>query len=164
MIRKSSIEDIETIMAIIDEGRRKMVAEGNVHQWTHGHPTRQQIEDDIEHGNSYLMLQDDEPVATFALIEGPDPTYAKIYDGAWLNENPYYVIHRIASVSKAHGVMRTVLNYVYEKTDTVRIDTHADNKTMQSLLKKYGFAYCGIIYLVNGDPRLAFQKTITPEK
>jgi hypothetical protein len=164
MIRKSSIEDIETIMAIIDEGRRKMVAEGNVHQWTQGHPTRQQIEDDIEHGNSYLMLQDDEPVATFALIEGPDPTYAKIYDGAWLNENPYYVIHRIASVSKAHGVMRTVLNYVYEKTDTVRIDTHADNKTMQSLLKKYGFAYCGIIYLVNGDPRLAFQKTITPEK
>ncbi len=163
MIRKSTTEDIDIILAFIDEGRKKMVAEGNIHQWTNGHPTRQQIEADIERGVSYMMLDGDEPVATFALIEGPDPTYAVIYDGAWLNENPYYVIHRIASGPNAHGVMRTALDFAYEKTDTVRIDTHADNKTMQSLLRKYGFTYCGIIHLANGDPRLAFQKTITSD-
>ncbi len=151
-------------MSFIDEGRKKMVAEGNTHQWTNGQPSRQQIENDIKRGVSYIMLEDDEPVATFALIEGPDPTYARIYDGAWLNENPYYVIHRVASGPKAHGVMRRVLAFAYEKTDTVRIDTHADNRTMQSLLQKYGFTYCGIIHLANGDPRLAFQKTIIPEK
>ena len=29
---------------------------------------------------------------------------------------------------------------------------------MQHLLEKHGFSYCGIIYLANGDPRLAYQR------
>ncbi|MBP5499258.1 MAG: N-acetyltransferase [Bacteroidales bacterium] len=164
MIRKSSPDDIPSILELIDEARKKMVAEGNIHQWADGHPSRQQIEDDVERGVSYMMEEEGEAVATFALIEGPDPTYAVIYDGQWLNDRPYYVIHRVASGHKAHGVMRRVLDYAFTLTDTVRIDTHADNKTMQGLLRKYGFAYCGIIHLANGDPRLAFQKTITSKE
>ncbi len=164
MIRKSSTDDISAILALIDEARKKMVAEGNIHQWADGHPSRQQIEDDVERGVSYVMEEDVEPVATFALIEGPDPTYAEIYEGQWLNDHPYYVIHRIASGTKVHGVMSRVLDYAFALTDTVRIDTHADNKTMQHLLRKFGFTYCGIIHLTNGDPRLAFQKTITTKE
>jgi len=30
---------------------------------------------------------------------------------------------------------------------------------MQHCIEKYGFTYCGIIYLSNGDERLAYQKT-----
>lgn len=164
MIRLSTLADVPAILRLIDEARKKMVAEGNVHQWSNGHPSRQQITADVERGVSYMLEEDGEPVATFALIEGPDPTYTRIYDGQWLNDNPYYVIHRVASGPKAHGVMRTVLNYAFGLTDTVRIDTHEDNKTMQALLRKYGFAYCGIIHLSNGDPRLAFQKTITSKE
>jgi RimJ/RimL family protein N-acetyltransferase len=40
----------------------------------------------------------------------------------------------------------------------VRIDTHADNKVMQHVLEKRGFRRTGIIYLENGDPRIAFEK------
>ena len=29
---------------------------------------------------------------------------------------------------------------------------------MQHILQKHGFRYCGIIYLLNGDERLAYQK------
>ena len=29
----------------------------------------------------------------------------------------------------------------------IRIDTHLDNRIMQHVIKKYGFTYCGIIYL-----------------
>ena len=164
MIRKSTQEDIPVIMGLIDQARQKMAVEGNVHQWANGHPSRQLIENDVARGVGYVLTaeDDDEPVATFALIEGPDPTYATIYDGQWLNDHPYYVIHRVASGPKAHGVMRAVLNFAFTLTDTIRIDTHADNKTMQSLLRKYGFQYCGIIHLANGDPRVAFQKTIIP--
>ena len=39
-----------------------------------------------------------------------------------------------------------------------RQDTHRDNHILQHILKKHGFQYCGIIYLLNGDERLAFQK------
>jgi RimJ/RimL family protein N-acetyltransferase len=57
--------------------------------------------------------------------------------------------------------MRQVLEYAFSLTDTIRIDTHQDNRTMRALLQKYGFTYCGIILLENGDPRLAYQRTMT---
>ena len=40
----------------------------------------------------------------------------------------------------------------------IRIDTHRDNRIMRHNIEKHGFAYCGIIYLANGDERLAYQK------
>ena len=46
----------------------------------------------------------------------------------------------------------------YPSESAIRIDTHRDNKIMQHNLLKYGFTYCGIIYLANGDERLAYQK------
>ena len=40
----------------------------------------------------------------------------------------------------------------------LRIDTHRDNKIMQTLLAKNGFQYCGVIRLTNGEPRLAYYR------
>lgn len=160
MIRKATIEDLDTILLLIEEGRRKMIAEGNVNQWSGGRPSREMLIKDITEGVSHLVVHNGKPVATFALIEGPDPTYARIYEGEWKNANPYYVIHRVASQAGVHGVMRAVLDYAFTLTDTIRLDTHEDNRTMRALLEKYAFAYCGIILLENGDPRLAFQKTL----
>lgn len=156
-IRRSTTDDLSVVLQFIEDGRQKMVAEGNTTQWTGGHPSVEQIEHDIAHGVSYIVMDGDRPVATFAMMEGPDPTYAHIYSGQWLNDQPYFVIHRVASAPGVHGIMRTVLDYAFSLTDTVRIDTHEDNITMRSLLQKYGFTYCGIILLENGEPRLAYQ-------
>ena len=46
------------------------------------------------------------------------------------------------------------------RTRNIRIDTHRDNRIMQHVLEKFGFTYCGIIYLLSGDERLAFQKEL----
>lgn len=159
-IRSATPTDVDDIMRLIEEGRKKMMDEGNTRQWANGHPRQEVVEDDIKRGNSYLLTTDDGiPLATFALMAGPDPTYARIDGGSWLNDEPYYVIHRIASSGKARGVMRKVIAYALTKTRNIRIDTHEDNQTMRALLTKYGFVYCGIIYLANGDERLAFQLT-----
>lgn len=91
------------------------------------------------------------------MVASPDPTYARIYDGAWLDDEPYYVLHRIASKAGAHGVMAAVMEYALSVSESLRIDTHADNRIMQHNVLKYGFRYCGVIYLANGDPRLAYQ-------
>jgi RimJ/RimL family protein N-acetyltransferase len=163
MIRKSTIQDIDSILNLLEEGRKKMTAEGNLHQWKVGYPPREQILKDVEKGVSYLMVRDGEPIATFVLAEGPDPTYLSIYEGQWLNDEPYAVIHRIASAPGVHGIMKEVLDFAFTQTGTLRIDTHKDNHTMQKLLNRYGFTYCGIIYLENGDSRLAFQKTLRNE-
>lgn len=158
MIRPSTPADFDDIMQLIEDGRQKMIVEGNTRQWANGHPRPEVIEDDIAHGHSYLLTTDTStPLATFALMAGPDPTYARIDGGHWLNDEPYYVIHRIASSPKTHGVMREVLRFAFTMTDNIRIDTHRDNQTMRRLLAHYGFTECGIIYLANGDERLAFQ-------
>ena len=55
--------------------------------------------------------------------------------------------------------IRMMLNYFSTLTvwDERRIDTHRDNKIMQHNITKHSFTYCGIIYLLSGDERLAYQ-------
>ena len=52
----------------------------------------------------------------------------------------------------------TTCNPTAPSTPNLRADTHRDNRIMQHILQKHGFRYCGIIYLLNGDERLAYQK------
>ena len=158
-IRRATAADIETIMRLIDSGRHIMRADGNLHQWEEGYPKQETIIQDVANGNAYLVMDQAEPVATFAVIAGPDPTYHLIYNGAWRHDTPYYVIHRIASLPQAHGVLSDVLSYCFSRTSHIRIDTHRDNRIMRKLLARNGFDYCGIIHLANGDERLAFEKT-----
>lgn len=115
-------------------------------------------------GNSYLLEEDGKPIATFAFVPGPDSTYKNIYCGAWLDEAPYYVVHRMARLPGKHHVFCDVLDYCFSRTDNIRIDTHRANTLMQHLILKYGFRYCGIIYLSDGSERLAYQRNMASDR
>jgi len=159
-IRPSRPEELDTVLGLLDSGREIMHSSGNPLQWPKGTPSPEKVMRDIEGGHSYLILQDGAPVATFAFIPGPDPTYARIDGGAWLSDRPYYVIHRIAKLPAAAGVFKTMMDWCFSQSANIRIDTHHDNAIMRHCLEKYGFSYCGIIYLENGDERLAYQKEL----
>ncbi|WP_455539180.1 hypothetical protein [Terrisporobacter sp.] len=45
-----------------------------------------------------------------------------------------------------------------KKVHSIKIDTHEKNISMQNLLKKNNFEYCGIVYLEDGGKRVAFEK------
>lgn len=160
IIRKANEADLQTVLNLIDSGRKIMMASGNTHQWDATHPSRQQIEKDIANGVSYLLMEKGNPIATFAFMLGPEPTYNIIYESHWLNDNPYYVIHRVAGLSGHGGIFYDILDWCFTQTDNIRIDTHKDNKIMRHCLEKYGFSYSGIIHLADGDERVAYQKTI----
>ena len=85
-----------------------------------------------------------------------EDTY-KVIQGAWINDEPYAVIHRIASFGKGKNLLEEAIDFAFEKTNNIRIDTHEDNNIMRTLLKKLGFIYTGIIHLKNGDERRAYQ-------
>lgn len=160
-IRNSEMADIDCIMDLLEMGRQKMRANGNMEQWTNGNPKQALVEEDIRKGNSYVMEEDGVVIATFAFIEGPDVTYQTIYEGEWMAcEKPYHVVHRMASRHDVHGVFKDVLDFGFEKTDNIRIDTHRQNAIMRKALAKYGFTYCGIIYLLDGAERLAYQRIV----
>jgi len=166
-IRRSTLNDLDTIMELYDKGRSFMRSMGNENQWINGYPSREMITDDINAGNSYLCIADegdgcgapaDTIIGVFTYIFGIDPTYINIYEGQWTNDLPYAVVHRITVLSDTHGAGAFCLQYALDNAQAVRIDTHEDNKPMQKLLAKMGFDYCGKIYLEDGAPRIAFMK------
>ena len=158
-IRKANFEDLPVILDLRDQAREIMRSYGNVNQWPEGYPRDEKFIHDIEQECSYVIM---DPtglmVGTFAFIPGPDVTYKVIYDGQWINEEPYYVIHRIASTPDSHGILDAILDFCEAQSPSIRIDTHKDNLIMIKGLEKRGYQYCGIIHLLNGDERLAFQK------
>ena len=158
-VRKSEYKDLGRMEEIFSAARIYMKESGNPNQWKDDRPDMNQVNRDIEAGNSYIIEDNDRVVGTFAFIRGIDPTYLKI-DGAWIDDAPYGTIHRIASDGSVKGVFETALRYAESFGDDVRIDTHKDNKTMLHLIEKNGFQRCGIIYLMNGEPRIAFQKKV----
>ncbi|MCD8183097.1 MAG: GNAT family N-acetyltransferase [Bacteroides sp.] len=159
-IRKTKPAELDCLMDIFEQAKRIMRKDDNMKQWTGGYPTDKIIRKDIADGNSYVCLNENrEIIGTFAFIRGNDPTYARIYEGEWLEDTlPYGVIHRLASTEDSKGVAAACLQWRYEQIQNLRADTHRDNRILQHILKKHGFRYCGIIYLLNGDERLAFQK------
>ena len=97
------------------------------------------------------------PHAAFALVPGEDPTYAVI-DGAWGSDAPYATIHRLASDGTCRGVFAAAINWAAARQPHLRIDTHADNHIMQTLITRAGFDYCGTITVADGSPRLAYER------
>ena len=158
LIRKTTVEDIPRRQEIFDIGRAYQKANGNLNQWKEGYPGQAALDFDIQQGTGYVVEHEGRIVGTFALIPGEDPTYGYIEDGEWKSNEPYCAIHRVASDGSVKGLGDFILQWCIQKAGHVRIDTHKDNKTMQHVIKKNGFEYCGVIYLADGSPRIAFER------
>ncbi len=159
LIRLADKNDLNDILAIYESARCFMRNSGNPNQWGENNPPRSKTEEDIEQGCLYAV-EDENILAVFYFNIGDDPTYEKIYEGKWLNNEPYGVIHRIAvsDAARGKGIASACFDYAFKMINNVKIDTHEDNLPMQRALLKYGFTKCGIIHLANGDKRIAFQK------
>lgn len=161
MIRQATYEDIPELMEIFRCARQIMRASGNMNQWNDSYPSEDIVLEDISKEVCYVLCEQTSRIlATMAFIPDPDPTYAKIYDGQWLDDSPYHVIHRIAVREPGHKAADRLLEWAFSQTDSIRIDTHKDNAIMHQIMQKHGFTRCGVIYLLSGDPREAFQKNL----
>lgn len=161
-IRHATEKDIYPIMEIYEYARRFMAEHGNPNQWGPTNwPPKELIQSDIVTGNSYICIHGDKIVGTFFFTQGRDiePTYNMIENGAWLDDSPYGVIHRLAGNGTVNGIGNFCINWAFEKCGHLRVDTHGDNRVMQNLLEKSGFIHCGTIYVKEDYyPRLAYEK------
>jgi RimJ/RimL family protein N-acetyltransferase len=161
-IREARPTDIDEIMKTMDAAKKIMRQSGNMHQWGEGYPSEAVIFADMERKGGFVIEDEGKIVGYFAFLSSPEPTYARIYKGKWLDdERPYHVVHRIASYPDAHSIFKSIMDFCFSKDPNIRIDTHQDNKIMQHNIDKHGFTYCGIIHLASGDERLAYQKLFT---
>ena len=162
-IRKTTLRDLDRVMEIYAFARKYMAQHGNPNQWgPTSWPPEELIRRDIQNGNSYVCINEAGNVtAAFFFAQGDDiePAYRVITDGAWLDNSPYGVVHRIASDGSEKGTGEFCLNWAYEQCHHLRMDTHGDNIVMQRLLGKLGFRHCGTIFVEEDDyPRLAYEK------
>lgn len=158
MIRLAEEKDLKGLLEIFEKAKEYMRRTGNPHQWKEDYPGSGFL-DEIRNNEVYVFEEDSNLYGCFRLHIGEDPTYSLIRDGAWLNDKkPYGTLHRVASDGSHRGLFGEMIKFSLNKMDQLRIDTHRDNLVMQKLLENHGFCYCGIIYLENGEERLAYQR------
>jgi len=162
VIREARVGDMTEILKVMEAAKKIMRQSGNMHQWEDGYPSETVIMNDMAKNGAFVIEDDDEVVGYFAFLPSPESTYNKIYEGNWFEESlPYHVVHRIASYPDVHGVFSSIMDFCFMHDTNIRIDTHRDNKIMQHNIQKHGFVYCGIIHLLSGDERLAYQKIVS---
>ena len=183
VIRPAVPADLPALRPVFEAAKATMRADGNLDQWSApGFPPDDLLLRDIARGGGYVIenrwpvtaghdetdgpavmpgltghLAAPQPVAYFALLPSPEPTYDYI-DGAWLTDEPYGVIHRIASYPDVHGVFSAIIDFAAARYPHLRIDTHRDNRIMQHVIAAAGFTPCGIIWLPDGTERLAYER------
>lgn len=155
-VRRAVKADFLRILEIYAHARAFMARTGNPDQWGTNYPPEEMLRQDIEMGTLYVVEESD-ICGVFAYFTEPDPTYAYIEEGSWMDGSPYGTIHRVAADGSG-GVFPAVLRYALSRNSHVRIDTHRDNHVMQHVLEKNGFSRRGIIYLEDGDPRIAYER------
>lgn len=158
-IRNAEPSDLGRILEIYRYAQDFMIKTGNPTQWGHFYPEEALIRRDIA-WNACKVLYDETGIhGVFALFSEPEPTYAEIQEGHWLNDEPYLTIHRVAGDGQVHGLFSCIADYCKGLSSNIRIDTHADNRVMQRLIEQNGFQKCGIISVRDGTPRIAYQWT-----
>lgn len=156
-IRLAKQEDLDNIMKIYSHAKTVMRETGNKNQWNGVYPSCEDITEDIEKEQCYLCVEKEEILAVFAFIIGEDETYGYIENGHWSRNDKYGTIHRIASSGLKKGAADFCYDFCKQQISHVRADTHKDNRLMQKSLIKNGFRECGIIYIKDGSPRIAYE-------
>lgn len=166
LISRATFRDLEAVENIITAAKLALRERG-VDQWQDGYPEQEILREDILQGVSYCAYKDGQLAATFVLTTAHEAAYDAIFDGAWLTSADIYgVVHRLAVLPcfYGQGLAKAALLYC-ENTmrqngvGVLRVDTHADNNAMRSLLERRGFVACGKV-LMRGDERIAYEKAL----
>ena len=165
MIRRTELADIASVMEVIADAQRRLRDSG-VDQWQDGYPTAEIIAADVAQAESYVYTIDNKIVATAVISFAGEITYTEI-DGRWMDDSPYVVIHRLAVRAgyERQGLAAKLFDFAHtfaveRGITSARVDTHRDNRAMQSLLAGQGYKLCGEITLQSGAKRIAYQKKL----
>lgn len=165
IIKHANKTDLIDIMVIIENAKIYM-KENKINQWSENYPNEDVFLADLKENRLYVAEIKGKVVGMAVLVLDGDADYKNI-DGKWLIDGKYGVIHRIAVNPdyKSQNVAKNLLDFFEDKLkelnyDSIRVDTHKDNKSMLRFIEKNGFQKCGIVYIRKTDERIAFEKLL----
>ncbi len=164
-LRPAVMDDVERVMAMVRGAQQRLAASG-IDQWQNGYPNPERIAEDIRLGVGRVLCVDGRAVAYGALVYTGEVAYDNLRGGKWLTEGTNYAtIHRLCVADEAVGRGKGRLFMVLAEAESVsrgvgsiRVDTHPENKIMQSLIASLGYTYCGTVEYES--PRLAYEKVV----
>ncbi len=167
MLRLATVEDIEVILNIISECQQ-LLSQRGIDQWQNGYPNRESIIDDIDKNRGYILVSDGQIAAYAALVADGEEAYNHLKGGEWLTTSENYLtIHRTAVGDKfrGQGIGESLFLFIEKEAlmrniDSIRCDTHKDNRVMLRLLQRLNYIYCGDVSYEEAK-RVAFEKVLT---
>ncbi len=165
--RAAWMKDFDGCWRVIDGARQQMIASGR-HQWTNDYPSKEDIKNDLNNGNAYVLTVDERIAVYGAVILNGEPRY-EFLDGKWMTYGNYYVIHRFATLPELQreGFAKIFLQKTnslceMEHIPSIKVDTNFDNLPMINLLSSLGFCICGNVNYGERGSRFAFEKVTIP--
>lgn len=166
--RRATYDDLSGILTVIKDAQEYLRYQG-IDQWQDGFPNETTILEDIRNHISFVYVEEDQIIGYMALNLGVEVSYHKIYDGKFrCNTHSYLTIHRTA-ITQSHrgrGLSSKMFQLAQQIAvdngmESIRIDTHRDNKLMQHLAMKHGFEYCGVILLQRSNSeRFVYERVL----
>ena len=165
-LRHTKAGEEQIAMDIINQAKAFLKEQG-IDQWQTGYPNMEAILGDIEKERGYFFLENDVIFGYACIDYEGEPAYNEL-KGSWLSpmDADYVVVHRMAFAKENRGkgladeAFRLVAEQAKSKgIENFRVDTDEANKIMQSVLKRNGFTYCGVIWFDNSE-KIAFEKKI----
>ena len=158
-IRRTKPEDLPAILALYEKATAFMRENGNPTQWADGDSPLGKAEDDIAQGLSYVCCEGEDLLAVFVFVpEADEAAYRTIRGGAWPDDGPYGVLHRIAVGVPGLDIAGYCFDWCAVRCRQLRADTHADNRPMQHAFAKNGFLRAGTVTLDDGTDRIAYYR------
>ena len=162
--RKAQMSEASQIWDVLQQAILRRKEDGST-QWQDGYPNLQVVNNDIEKGQGFVLVEGETIIGYSAVIINDEPAYDEI-EGKWLTTDDFVVIHRVA-ISEKHlgkGLAKMIIRYVEEfalKNDiySIKADTNFDNTAMIKIFDKMGYTLCGLVYL-RESPRKAYEKVL----
>ncbi len=164
-LKKATLSDAPQIWEILQQAIEQRKQDGS-QQWQDGYPNPETVQNDINNGYGYVLVEQNEIIAYAAIIFEIEPAYTDIV-GEWLTNGEYVVIHRVATSNKVKG--KGIATRLFEMIEplslehgvhSIKVDTNFDNVPMLRILEKLNYRYCGEVFF-RGSARKAFEKVLS---
>ncbi|MCT4542814.1 MAG: GNAT family N-acetyltransferase [Vallitalea sp.] len=164
MIRKATINDINSIMKVKIEAVNVMKQDNN-DQWDDEYPSKEMFINDINSNELYVYEIENEIAGVMCITTKEDDEYKPVN---WSVTGKHFIVHRLAIADKfrKNGIAMKLLSYAEtlgKENDIliIKLDTFSKNKRAQNLFVKMGYNYVSDIHFPRKkEPYHCYEKII----
>jgi GNAT superfamily N-acetyltransferase len=150
MIRTGKLTDVAALDAIARRVANELHASG-VDQWSATYPGVKEFSSDALRGALYVDEEEGVIAGSMSLLPENDPAYVAV---SWVGSHAL-VMHRVMvdPIFRRQGIGASLFAFAIEQAkaagaDSLKVDTHPDNRRMRNLIEKFGFVHRGHLPLI----------------